>query len=78
MAIAGLNGVWIALLTTSWELTAAVMTLSKLAFAEAPRIDIIATRVRPIISALAVAAVRRGLRSEFSRASTPTVPKNLR
>ena len=72
--MAGVNGVWIALLTTSWELTAAVMTWSKLAFIEAPMIDIIATRVSPIISALAVAAVRRGFRSEFSGARTPTVP----
>ena len=53
-----------------------VMTWSKLAFIEAPRIDIIATRVSPIISALAVAAVRRGLRSEFSRGQHADRPED--
>ena len=55
-----------------------LMDLSRLAFSEAPKTDIITIRVSPIISALAVAAVRRGLRSEFSVASTPTVPKSRR
>ena len=36
----------------------------------------VVTRASPIISAEAVAAVRRGLRRAFSRASTPTVPNN--
>ena len=51
---------------------------STLAVADWPSTDISATRVSPIISALAVAAVRRGLRSEFCAASTPTVPKARR
>ena len=34
------------------------------------------TRARPIISAAAVAAVRAGLRCEFSRASRPTSPRS--
>ena len=38
--------------------------------------DINATRVSPIISALAVAAVRRGLRRAFSVARTPTDPNS--
>ena len=36
------------------------------------------TRARPIISAEAVAAVRRGLRMAFSRASTPAIPDSRR
>ena len=51
---------------------------SVLAEAEAPKIDIIAIRASPIISALAVAAVRRGLRSAFWVASVPTVPNSRR
>ena len=35
-------------------------------------------RVRPIIRAEAVAAVRRGLRTEFCRASLPETPKTRR
>ena len=34
------------------------------------------TSARPIISAAAVAAVRAGLRCEFSRASRPTSPRS--
>ena len=51
---------------------------STLALAEAPAMDIVVTRVRPIIRAEAVAAVRRGLRSEFWPASTPMLPNTRR
>jgi len=42
---------------------------------EAPNTDIAATRARPIMSAEAVWAVRRGLRIEFSRPRRPATPK---
>ena len=45
---------------------------STLAFAEAPMIDIVQARASPIISAEAVAVVRRGLRSAFWPARLPT------
>ena len=48
--------------------------LSTLAFAESPTIAIVQARVRPIISAEAVAVVRRGLRSEFWPARLPMLP----
>ena len=54
------------------------MLASTLALAEDPAMDIVVTRVRPIIRADAVAAVRRGLRSEFCPASVPTAPKTRR
>ena len=44
------------------------------ALAESPRIAIVQARASPIISADAVAVVRRGLRSEFWPARLPTVP----
>jgi hypothetical protein len=50
------------------------MLSSTLAFADAPAMDMVATSAIPIISAEAVAAVRRGLRSEFCPASRPTLP----
>jgi hypothetical protein len=43
---------------------------------EAPNTDIAATRARPIMSAEAVWAVRRGLRIEFSRPSLPGSPSS--
>ena len=49
------------------DVSARSIAASVLAEAELPRIDIIAISASPTISALAVAAVRRGLRSEFSR-----------
>src|SRR3954453_1493697 len=54
------------------------MVRSTLALADDPRIDIVVTSARPIINADAVAAVRRGLRSEFWPARLPTVPNSLR
>ena len=56
-----------------WKLSAIV--LSMLAFDDEPTMAIVVTRARPIISADAVAAVRRGLRRAFSPANRPTVPK---
>ena len=47
---------------------------STLDFVDWPSTAIVVTRARPIISADAVAAVRRGLRRAFSLASRPTVP----
>ena len=41
-------------------------------------IAIAQARVRPIMSAEAVAVVRRGLRSEFCPARVPTDPKTRR
>ena len=49
-----------------------------LALADDPKIDIKVTRATPIISADAVAAVRRGLRREFWVAIVPTTPNTLR
>ena len=54
------------------------MVLSMLALADCPNTAIIETRVRPIIRAEAVAAVRRGLRRAFCSARTPTAPKARR
>ena len=54
------------------------MLSSTLAFADAPAMDMVATSAIPIISAEAVAAVRRGLRSEFCPASRPTLPNTAR
>ena len=54
------------------------MVRSMLAFADCPTTAIIETSVRPIISAEAVAAVRRGLRTAFCSAITPTAPNALR
>ncbi len=51
---------------------------SRLAFAEAPSTDIIVTSETPIISAEAVAAVRRGLRRAFCSAISPTAPNPRR
>ena len=45
------------------------------ALVEAPRIEMNATRVTPIISAEAVAAVRFGFRMAFSRARLPATPR---
>ena len=72
------NGVPMALDTTSWAVRLSSMAWSVLALADCPRIDIRATSVSPIISALAVAAVRRGLRRAFSVASAPTVVNTRR
>src|SRR3954463_4041818 len=46
------------------------------ALADEPRIATVNARVRPIISAEAVAVVRRGLRSEFWPARRPIGPHN--
>ncbi len=54
------------------------MAASVLADAELPKIDIIVIRARPTIRALAVAPVRRGLRSAFWAASLPTIPNSRR
>ena len=54
------------------------MAASVEAFAESAMTTIVPASARPIISADAVAAVRRGLRSEFSPASVPTVPNSRR
>ena len=77
-AYAAENGCCVALETISCAVRVPLIALSVLAFADCPRIDINATRVSPIISALAVAAVRRGLRRVFSVASLPTVPNTRR
>ncbi len=77
-ATLGENGVPTALDRMNCEVRVFSMAWSVLAFAERPRIDMRATRVRPIMRALAVAAVRRGLRIEFCAASCPTVPKARR
>jgi hypothetical protein len=69
------NGWPIAFDTTNSEVSDSSMAASVLADAELPRIAIIAISASPTIRALAVAAVRRGLRREFSVASRPTVPK---
>ena len=50
------------------------MAASVLAEAEAPKMETIVISARPIIRALAVAPVRRGLRSAFWLASRPTIP----
>ncbi len=50
---------------------------SLVALREAARVPTAATSASPIISAEAVAPVRRGLRSAFSPASRPVVPKTL-
>ena len=47
------------------EVSVLPIAASVLADAELPKIDIIAIRASPNISALAVAAVRRGLRRAF-------------
>ncbi len=64
--------------TMNCEVSVLPIAASVLAEAEEPKIDIIAIRARPIISALAVAAVRRGLRSAFCAAIEPTVPNSRR
>ena len=64
--------------TTNCDVRLRFTAASVLAVADWPRIDISATSVSPIISALAVAAVRRGLRREFCAASVPTVPNARR
>ena len=51
---------------------------STCAFADSPRIATIATSARPMTSALAVAAVRRGLRIAFPRAIAPGTPAAAR
>ena len=45
-------------------------------FAEAPNTAMVVTSIRPRVSAKAVAAVRRGLRTALVRASRPTVPND--
>ena len=60
------------------ELSVLLIAVSVLAEAEAPKTAIIDIRASPIISALAVAEVRRGLRRLFSVASVPTVPNSRR
>ena len=64
------------LLTTKSPTKFSSTDLSTDAFAESPMIAIVQARVSPIISAEAVAVVRRGLRSEFWPARLPTVPKS--
>ncbi len=51
---------------------------STCAFADSPRIATIPTSARPMTSALAVAAVRRGLRIAFPRAMAPGTPAAAR
>ena len=77
-AIAVENGIPMTLETTRspWKFSSIVA--STLALADDPRIDIVVTSASPIISADAVAAVRRGLRSEFCPARLPTVPYTRR
>jgi len=77
-AIVGENGDPTAFETTKSAVSVSLTALSVLAFADCPRIDMVATRASPIMSALAVAAVRRGLRSEFWVASVPTEPNTAR
>src|SRR5690606_19528494 len=58
---------------------AAVSTASAIvAFSPWAKIDTNATSVTPTTSADAVTAVRPGWRTEFSRASWPTTPGNIR
>ncbi len=60
----------------------ALMSLAKARSAalltEAPTTLSVVIRVTPMVSAEAVVAVRRGLRTAFSRASLPGVPNSLR
>jgi hypothetical protein len=72
------NGVPTTLETTNWDVSPRLTAASVLAVADWPSTAISETSVSPIISALAVAAVRRGLRKEFCAASVPTVPKARR
>ncbi len=72
------NGVPTTLDTTNCDVSVRFTAASVLAVADCPRIDMRATRVSPIIRALAVAAVRLGLRREFCAASVPTVPNARR
>ena len=64
--------------TTKSATMSSARVLSRLAFADAPSTDIIVTRATPIISAEAVAAVRRGLRRAFCSAIRPTAPNARR
>jgi len=65
-AIDGENGCPIAFETTRSAAKLVAMILSMLAFDDWPSTDMVATNASPIISADAVAAVRRGLRSALS------------
>ena len=76
LAMVGENGVPTAFETTKSAVRFSLTAFEVLALADWPMIDMVATSARPIISALAVAAVRRGLRSEFCVASCPTDPKS--
>ncbi len=67
-----------ALDTTKSATMSSASVWSRLALADAPSTDIIVTRATPIISADAVAAVRRGLRRAFCSAIRPTAPKERR
>jgi hypothetical protein len=78
LAIDGENGTPITLETTRSAKKLSSIVLSTLSLADDPRIDIVVTRASPIISADAVADVRRGLRSEFWPARLPTVPNRRR
>ncbi len=60
--------------STYWAVRSFSMLSDRLALMLLVTIVAAPTRAVPIMSALAVAAVRRGLRSEFCRASRPTVP----
>ena len=64
--------------TMNCEVSVSPIASSVLAEADEPKIDIIAISARPIIRALAVAAVRRGLRRAFWAAIAPTVPNSRR
>ena len=72
------NGWPTTLETMNCEVSVLPMAASVLADAELPKIDIIAISASPIIRALAVAPVRRGLRRAFCAASRPTVPNSRR
>ena len=76
LAIDDENGCPKTLLTMKSPTKLSAIDLSTLDFAESPTMDIVQARVRPIISADAVAVVRRGLRREFWPARLPTEPKN--
>ena len=73
-AYAGEKGCWVALDTTSPAVSDPSMARAVLTFADCPKTDMSATSASPTMSALAVAAVRRGFRNEFCVARSPTVP----
>ena len=77
-AMSGEKGWPMTLLMMYCDVTTRSMVDCVLAEALAPNTAISDISASPIIRALAVAAVRRGLRSEFSVARLPTSPKTRR